>query len=191
MLRTSVYTQLVEEVLSDLATDASLPHALRARTVHRLAQLWGHRLTWRVHEFFPVLESTWEARTHVRVTGGTMIGTSEMFQLLTRGGDTRFIDLLTAREHEADEAMAFREFLFGRTSEELDRLLARMTAENVTSIELDSRLEDAERDSGSIFYEFFQERLMQANARRLAALPGPKHTAEGYVVLAWLEHVGE
>jgi hypothetical protein len=31
--------------------------------------------------------------------------------------------------------------------------------------------------------------LLQANARRLARLPGPKHTAEGYVLLAWLEQI--
>ena len=32
-----------------------------------LALLWGNRLTWRVHTFFPILAATWEARQRVRV----------------------------------------------------------------------------------------------------------------------------
>ncbi len=190
-LRTSVYTQLVEEVLSDLVLDESLTQPLRARAVRNLALLWGHRLTWRVSEFLPVLEATWEARARVHVVGGTLIGTSEMFQLLKEGGDERFVELLTAREQGEDEALAFREFLFGRSSEELERLTARMARDNLTSIELDSRLRDVARDAGSIFYEFFHARLLQSNARRLAGLPGPKRTAEGYVVMSWLEQAVE
>ena len=46
-------------------------------------------------EFFPVLEATWEARARVRVVGGSLMGTSEMFQLLTMGCDERFVSLLT------------------------------------------------------------------------------------------------
>jgi hypothetical protein len=186
-LRTAVYTQLVEEVLSDLATDHALPRELRELAVRHLAQLWGHRLTWRVSEFFPVLEATWEARARVRVVGGSLMGTSEMFQLLTMGCDERFVELLTERDHGELEAQAFREFLFGRSSEELERLTERMARDDLTSIELDSRISDRSRDAGSVFYEFFQARSMLSNARRLASLAGPHHTAEGYVVMAWLQ----
>lgn len=191
LLRGSVYTQVVEEVLSELVTDDTLPLPLRARAVHQLAQLWAHRLTWRVSEFFPVLAATWEARTRVRVVGGTMLGTSELLQLLTHGADARFVDLLVARAHAEDEILAFREFLFDRSYEELERLVERMTQEGCDSIELDSRLADGDRDAGTIFYEFFHVRRLQANARQLARLPGPKHTAEGYVLLAWLEEMAQ
>lgn len=187
LLRTSVYTQLVEEALTELATDVALHQGLRAKAVRQLAQLWAHRLTWRVSSFFPVLEATWEARSHVRVAGGTFLGTSELFQLLTKGGDARFVELLTAREHADDEVRAFREFLFDRSYEDLERLVERMKKEGRSSIQLDSDLTQGQRDAGSIFFEFFQARLLQSNARRLARLPGPKHTAEGYVLLAWLE----
>lgn len=186
-LRTGVYTQLVEEVLRDLTTDQSLALDLRTRAVHHMAQLWGHRLIWRVSEFFPVLEATWEARSRVRVVGGTMMGTSELFQLITQGADQRFVDLLTGREHGEHETQAFREFLFGRSSEELERLMERMARENLSSIQLDSRLSEDARDAGSIFFEFFQSRFLLCHARRLTAQPGPRHTAEGYVVLAWLQ----
>ena len=194
-LRTSVYTQLVEEVFSELATDNALEHTVRARAVRQLALLWGHRLTWRVSAFFPVLESTWEARSRVRVVGGTLLGTSEIVQLITEGADERFVDLLTQREHAEEELLAFREFLFGRSSEELDRIVERMAADNLTSVQLDSQISqlsgNRERDTGSLFYEFFQERFLQSSARRVANLHGPKHTAEGYVLLAWLQHMPE
>ena len=188
-LRTSVYTHLVEEALTELATDGQQPQPLRARAVRQLAQLWAHRLTWRVSEFFPMLEATWEARSQVRVCGGTMLGTSEMFQLMTKGGDPAFVEFLMERTHADDAVLAFREFLFDRSYEELERLIDRMAKEGRSSIELDAEVRDGERDAGSIFYEFFQTRLLQANARRLARLPGPKHTAEGYVLLAWLEQI--
>lgn len=188
-LRRSVYTQLAEDVLSELATDVALPQLLRERAVLQLAQLWAHRLTWRVSATFPMLEATWEARTRVHVTGGTLLGTCELFQLLTQGGDAKFVELLTERDHAAEEVAAFREFLFDRPHEELERLLERMTREGRTSVQIDSQVLTGERDAGSMFYEFFQTRLLQSNARRLARIDGPKHTAEGYVVLAWLERL--
>jgi hypothetical protein len=191
ILRTSVYTQLVEEVLSDLVADPSLPRQLRARAVRKLALLWGHRLTWRVNAFLPLLEATWEARSRVRVTGGTLLGTSEIFQLMTQGADAQFVDLLMTDGRSDEAALAFREFLFERGSEQLERLVERMAQEQRSSIELDSQLSGGERDAGSLFFEFFEARFLQSIARRLAGLPGPKRTAEGYVVLAWLERTAE
>ncbi len=188
-LRTSVYTHLVEEAMTELATDGYLPQPLRARAVRQLAQLWAHRLTWRVSEFFPMLEATWEARSQVRVHGGTLLGTSEMFQLMTKGGDPAFVEFLIGRAHADDAVLAFREFLLDRSYEDLEQLVDRMAQEGRSSIELDSQPRGGERDAGSIFYEFFQARLLQANARRLARIPGPKHTAEGYVLLSWLEQI--
>lgn len=187
LLRTAVHTRLVEEVLADVVTDGSVPRPVRAQGVRSLAQLWGNRLTWRVHEFFPLLDATWEARLRVRVVGGSLAGTSELFQLLTQGGDEEFVDLFTDRDYGDTEVQAFREFLFGRSSEELEQLSARMANEGLTSIELDSRLDDVSRDGGSILFEFFRARLVQCSARRVAQLAGPRHTAEGYVMIAWLQ----
>ena len=185
-LRASVYTRLVEEVLADIVTDPMLERVLRAQAVRKLAMLWGNRLTWRVHTFFPILEATWEARQRVRVVGGTLQGNSEMMQLLTQGGEPEFVDLLLDQDYGEGELLAFREFLFGTSSEELERLAARMASEGRSSIEIDSRIDATARDAGSILYEFFRGRFVQCSARRLAKLPGPRHTAEGYVMLAWL-----
>jgi len=185
-LRTAVHTRLVEEVLADVVTDADVDREVRAQGVRNLAQLWGNRLTWRVHEFFPILDATWEARLRVRVVGGSLAGNSELFQLLTKGGDEEFVELFCDRDYDDCELQAFREFLFGTSSEELERLAARMADEGLTSIELDSQLDDVSRDGGSILFEFFRARLVQCSARRVAQLKGPRHTAEGYVMIAWL-----
>jgi hypothetical protein len=185
-LRAAVHTRLVEEVLVDLVTDPTIDRQLRAQAVRNVAQLWGNRLTWRVHTFFPILTATWEARQRVRVVGGTLQGTSEMFQLLTAGGEPEFVELLLDQDYGEAEVQAFREFLFGTSSEELERLARRMADEGLSSIEIDSQLGHGQRDAGSILYEFFRSRYVQCSARRVAGLPGPRHTAEGYVMLAWL-----
>jgi len=186
-LRAAVHTRLVEEVLADIVTDGSVERAVRAQGVRSLAKLWGNRLTWRVHDFFPILAATWEARQRVQVIGGSLAGSCELMQLMTKGGDEEFVDLFTDRDYGEVELQAFREFLFGTSSEELDRLAVRMAREGLTSIELDSQLGEASRDGGSILFEFFRSRLVKCSARRVASLPGPRHTAEGYVMLAWLE----
>lgn len=185
-LRAAVHCRLVEEVLADLVTDPLVDKALRASAARNLAQLWGDRLTWRVHTFFPILAGTWEARQRVRVVGGTLAGSCELVQLLTAGGSPEFVELLLEQDYGEVELQAFREFLFGTSSEELDRLALRMAAEGVTSIELDSRIGTGSRDAGSLLFEFFRQRLVMCNARRVANLPGPRHTAEGYVMLTWL-----
>jgi hypothetical protein len=185
-LRAAVHTRLVEEVLVDLVTDATLEHRLRAQAVRNLAQLWGQRLTWRVSEFFPILAATWEARQRVRIIGGTLLGTCEILQLLTAGGEPEFVDLLLDQDYGEVEVQAFREFLFGRSSEELERLAQRMANEQLSSIEIDSKVGASGRDAGSLLYEFFRSRFVLCGARRVAGLPGPRHTAEGYVMLAWL-----
>ena len=185
-LRASVHCRLVEEVLADIVTDPLIERELRAQAVRSLAQLWGNRLTWRVHTFFPILAATWEARQRVRVVGGTLVGNSELLQLMTAGGEAEFVDLLLDQDYGDVEVAAFREFLFGTSSEELERLAQRMAREGLTSIELDSRIDESARDAGSILFEFFRARLVQCGARRVAGMPGPRHTAEGSVMPAWL-----
>jgi hypothetical protein len=42
------------------------------------------------------------------------------------------------------------------------------------------------QDPGTTLYEFFRSRFLLSTARRMAGLPGPKRTAEGYVLLDFL-----
>ncbi len=196
-LREVVYTKLVEEVLTDVVSDASVARAIRFRAVYALAQIWERRLTYRTREFFPLLEASWDARDRVKVIGGTLLGTQEMFGLFREGCAPEFVEYFVRPAPTDDEVAAFREFLFGATAEELDSLASRMDREHVASAVLSNgaaagcSLVPPGADAGTPLYEFFRVRYLQATARRLAGLPGPKRTAEGYVMIDFLARSGD
>jgi hypothetical protein len=190
-----LYTRLAEMVLIDIASDETLGRPLRNKAALSLMQIW-EQTTYRVSDFFPVLEATWDARRRVPATLGTLMGTAEMFQLLEAGCDERFVDYLGREDHTEDEAAAFREFLFGTTTEQLAQLEAKMAEEGKRTISVDAareRLHDACRREGEdpavALFEFFLYRHLQAAARRQANLDGPKRTAEEYVMLHYLQHM--
>jgi hypothetical protein len=182
-----LYTKLVEELLSGLAYDAELEHEVRSRAVAALTQIWERRLTYRVREFFPILQATWDARQKVTAVGGTLAGTHELFSLLQAGCDARFVDVLAGADPSPDALEAFREFLFGATTEELDRLSQDMAASGATSVSIMDQAVTGGQDGVTVFYSFFRTRHLQAQARRVACLPGPKRTAEAYVMISYLQ----
>ena len=184
-LRVTTYTMAVEDVLSAIVSDSGLEQRIRGRAVKALIEVWDRRQSYRVSDFFPVLQTTWEARHRIRVVGGTLVGTQEMFELFREGCDPKFVEFFTRPDPVVDEVEAFREFLFGKTAEQLDALSAEMESRGESTIALDSPLSER-RAAGTLFYEFFRSRSLQAAARRLAGLPGPKRTAEGYVMVAYL-----
>jgi hypothetical protein len=189
-----LYTKLTEEVLSDIVSDADLSIEVRERAALALSEIWEHNLTYRLRDFFPLLEMTWEARRRVRVTFGTLVGVSEMFALMREGCDQRFVEFFT-RPEQPDETEAFREFLFGASTEQLVRMEQKL-AEGKSSID-PGKLSDGDRlpdfstrrgDPASLMYEFFLSRHLQASARRQANIPGPKRTAEEYVMIYFLQN---
>ncbi len=189
-----LYARLAEEVLKYIASDELVAIDIREKAVLSLVQLW-EQATYRVSDFFPVLQATWEARRRVPVTLGTLIGTAEMFKLVKAGCDERFVDYLVRPDHSEDEAAAFREFLFGATTEQLDRVKAEMSDAgkdvvckddlSTVNMPLDAHMPGS--DPALAMFEFFLSRHLQAAARRQAGLPGPRRTAEEYVVLRYLE----
>jgi hypothetical protein len=187
-LRDVIYTKLTEEVLSDVVSDSSVDESIRLKSGYALALIWDRRLTYQTKEFFPLLEATWEARRRIRVVGGTLMGTQEMFALFREGCDPEFVDYFVRPDPDEDEVEAFREFLFGKTAEELHTLADRMYRGQRASFPLLISTPPID-DPGTLIYEFFRVRFLQAVARRMAGLPGPKRTAEGYVMIAFLEHL--
>ena len=188
-----IYIRLAGELLTNIASDESVERAERKKAVLALLLIWD-RSAYRLTRLLPVLHATWEARRRVVVAGGTLLGTTEIFQLLQAGCDRRFVDLLIRPERTMDEATAFREFLFGATTEELEQLQERLmsSAEStisigeLTTIGAGRRIMDRSADPALAMFEFFLARHLQACARRQAALPGPKRTAEEYVMLHYL-----
>jgi hypothetical protein len=188
-LRRCLYIKLVEEVLSDIATGSSIDSQIRSRAVAALAQVWERRVTFRVSDFFPILDASWNARRRITAIGGTLLGTHEMFELFKAGCDPEFVDFFARENPTDDEVGAFREFLFGTTTEELQAKEKEMAAAGMNSTELVDPIAVTKGDITTVFYEFFRSRHLQAMARRLANVPGPKHTAEAYVMMAYLDRM--
>ncbi len=186
LLCNCLYARLAETVLVHIASDQGLQPPLRERAGLSLAHIW-EQSTYRIDHYFPVLQSTWEARRRVPVTLGTLLGTSEMFSLIMEGADELFLDYLVDAK-TPEETDALREFLFGATTEELRRLQARIDDEGALA-----RVEDGDlrqpmgADPALAMYEFFLSRHLQAAARRQATIPGPKRTAEEFVLLYYLD----
>jgi hypothetical protein len=186
-LRLHLYSKLSEEVLLDIACDPTLRRTVRAHAVMSLAQLWDRRLTYYVRDFFPLLESTWEARQRIGVTGGTLYGTKEVLELFREGVAPEFVDYFARDDHSEDEIQAFREFLFGVPYEELVKLAGGTDGKGDASLDLVSPAMTTCDKGVLLFYEFFQSRYLQSVARKLGQQPGPKRTAEGYVMVYFLD----
>lgn len=195
-----IYTRLAGELLTNIASDSSTARSVREKAVMTLLHIWDGG-THGLGKYLSVLQATWDARQRVTVAGGSLVGTAEMFQLLGAGCDERFIDLLARPEATdcADEAAAFREFLFGTTTERLVDIEERMATgayETTEDDDFDLLKRGAEGDEASLsdpalgLFEFFLSRHLQAAARRQGNLPGPKRTAEEYVMLHYLENQG-
>ena len=131
----------------------------------------------------------WQARQRITVVGGTLAGTQEVFELFQNGCDPRFVEYFTRPDPSEDELEAFREFLFGISAEKLGRLEKRMIDNGTSSIALDHSDDPRYDDSTTVFYEFFRSRHLLATVRRMADLPGPKRTAEGYVMISYLRRM--
>lgn len=185
-MRTVIYTKLVEEVLSDLVSDTSVACTVRERAVGALVELWDERLTYRASKVFPLLQATWEARQRVHSIGGTLMGAQEMFALFRAGCDPRFVEYFTRTDPDEEEVEAFREFLFGKSAEELGELAARMEADGISCLPTGPEPPAHPDQPGTALYAFFRSRFLLATARRLANAPGPKRTAEGYVMIMFL-----
>ena len=185
-LQEVIYTKIVEEVLSDIVSDSTVETKIRERSVYSLSQIWDRRLTYRTREFFPLLRAALRARANIDVRGGTLLGTEEMFALFREGCDPEFVEFFTRPDPDEDEVLAFREFLFGTSVESLRELENQMQQAGANLVRLGHSETAQEVDEGTVLYEFFRTRFLQATARRLAGLPGPKRTAEGYVMIAFL-----
>lgn len=194
-----IYTRLAGELLTNIASDDRVPRKQREKAVLALLHIWDRGVR-RVDDFLSVLQATWDARQRVRVAGGTLVGTTELFQLLQAGCDERFVDLLARpnRKGSLEESAAFREFLFGATTEQLEELEGHLAGTGLRRASLDVLNPLAQRpgtdpddaplgDPALALFEFFLSRHLQASARRQANLPGPTRTAEEYVMLHFLE----
>ncbi|MDP7061322.1 MAG: hypothetical protein QF489_00115 [Planctomycetota bacterium] len=190
-----VYLKLVDELLTSLAMDEEIPRNLRQEVVASMTSLWDSTPSKAVQQFFPLLEAVWEARRKLFVSVGTMLGVSEIMKLLQAGCAPQFVDYFSRAHMSNDEGSAFQEFLIGVTTEQITDLQSFMKGSGRTCLSPEEakkalgldRTTNENYSIGVQAYQFHRERHLQSAARRLRSLPGPKHTAEEYMLMYFLE----
>lgn len=193
-LHDGVYTLLAEDILRSIAVDPGTDRRVRERAVDYLCRMWESRHRYGARYFFPLLAQTWAARRRIRVSVGTLLGVSEIFRLLQAGGDPEFVRFFARSRIGQDEAEAFQEFLIGVSTEEIHSLAQLMESTGRSSLGPEDAASRPQllRTGGQVhecvrFYEFFRARHLQALARRIKGLPGPKKTAEEFVMVYFLD----
>jgi hypothetical protein len=192
----SIYSKLAEELFVSIVTDEDAPHAVKVGAARFLFRIWDERLLIEVDDFAPLLESVWRARSKVLPLLGTMLGTYEVFQLFREACDPRFLDYFGTESLAVEQLLAFEEFLFGLSYEEIQRLRRHMqeSAANVLTLE-QARLLLGRRNSSwtsqhegaQAFYTSYKKRRVNARFRAATGAEGPKRTAEEYVMMALLQ----
>jgi hypothetical protein len=191
----SIYTKLGGELFLAIVTDPNEKRAVKVRAARELFHIWEHRVDAEIDDFAPVLESVWIARDRVRPVLGTLKGTSEFLRLLATTSDHSFFDHFVEGDVPEDELAAFEEFLFGLPHEEIRKLREHIetSGANVVS-EIEARgILGRKGDSWAplwggpqAIYSSYKKRKVKADYRALTNVPGPKKTAEEYVMIAFL-----
>lgn len=192
----SVFTVIAEDILVSIVTNQDTSLELRRKGTFLLADLWEHRTSRSVSDFFPFLNSIWSAKTRVRITYGTLSGTTEILALLREGCDPEVIDYFTRDQIAEDERQALLELVFNATYEELETMRRWMKAHDKMVLSPDdvarifdvplSRLHQTIATPKDMFFTF-RERQAKAYNREGQLAPGPKKTAEEYLMLYFLE----
>jgi hypothetical protein len=195
-LAQSVYSKLAEELFVSILTDSKAPHPVKAGAARFLFRIWDERLMIEVDDFAPLLESVWRARSKVLPLLGTMLGTHEVFQLFREACNPSFIDYFGSENLATEQLLAFEEFLFGLSYEEIQKLRRHMHDSHATVLTLEQAREllgrkrpswSAQHDGAQAFYTSYKKRRVNAHYRSLTGAEGPKRTAEEYVMTALLQ----
>lgn len=191
----AVYTRLAEELIGSLITTPASDPEMKRLAALRLVELWEGRLSFTVDALAPVLRSAWQARQRAVRVFGTMMGTAEILQLLFASCDAKFVEWFARREVTAEEQQAFEEFLFDIPYESLQRVRYRMLEDGLSVVDR-TRVEeylglppDALRPTvgdPKELYIAFRRRRVRAQYRAATNAPGPRRTAEGYIMEAIL-----
>ncbi len=187
----AVYTRLAEELYASFVTSKTMDPEVKLRAITQLMELWEGRVGFATYRFCPILRSAWVARCRAPRVFGTMMGTSEIASLLFQDCDPRFVESFTDRDVETEEVQAFEEFVFDLPFEMLDKVRERMEAEGRNAIGPDEVAQYLELPKGrlrtrivdpKVMYSSFRTRRVKAKYRTSMNAPGPKRTAESYVL---------
>ena len=192
----SIYTKLGEELFLSIVTDPHERRNVKVRAARELFHIWEHRLDAEIDDFAPLLESVWIARDHVRPVLGTLKGTSEFLRMLGTTSDHSFFDHFVEGDVSEEEIAAFEEFLFGLPYEEIRKLREHIETSGAGVVSQDEARGILGRKGDSwtplwggpqTIYSSYKKRKVKADYRALTGVPGPKKTAEEYVMIAFLD----
>ncbi len=195
-LAQSIYTLLAEELFLALLRKPDVSRRTKQRAADQLITVWDDAAL-EIDDFAPLLESAWHARNRINSAYGTLLGATETFRLVTLDCSPDVIDFFGRDGMSADESAAFEEFLFNMTSEELGTLRRAMQQQHVTAASpawaaevLGRQIEELEHskeiDPISL-YRSYQRRQLAADFRLMSQAPGPRRTAEGYLMVYLLD----
>jgi hypothetical protein len=191
----SIYSKLAEELFVSIVTDPESEDKVKTAAARYLFRIWEERLLIEVDDFAPALEAIWQARTKVLPVLGTMLGTREVFDLFNQARDSRFLDYFGEDGVTSEQVLAFEEFLFGMSYEQITKLRDHLENSPAGCVSVE-QARDLLGQSGSwgpppnnpqAFYTSYKKRRVKAHYRALTGTPGPKKTAEEYVMTALLQ----
>jgi hypothetical protein len=191
----AVYTRLAEELYTAFVTSRFTKQELKRLAAQNLVALWEGRMRFATDRFCPLLRSAWAARTHAPRAFGTLMGASEIFSLLFADCDSEFVEWFVHHAGKSEQVQAFEEFLFDLPYENLERVRLRMSEEGKNIVgpaeverilginpgELRPLLGDPKA-----LYSSYRRRRVKAQYRTSMGVPGPKRTAEAFLLEALL-----
>ncbi len=188
-LRLAIYTLLGQEVLLSLLPGGN---DVAVKAAKQLITLWDNA-SLAIADFCPMLEAVWSSRANAFPTMGSLVGASEYFELVAKGCPNSFLHFFTRDDVEEAEAAAFQEFLFELTYEELGYVRSEMEQRGVSvasptwcSQLLNRVLRTNSQDAIGCYNEFGR-RMRAAKSRALNNRPGPRKTAEAYMMTFLLQ----
>jgi hypothetical protein len=197
-LAQSIYTLLAEELFLALLRKPDVTRRTKQRAADQLITVWDDAAL-EIDDFAPLLESAWHARNRINSAYGTLLGATETFRLVTEDCSPDVLEFFGRDGMSADESAAFEEFLFNMTSEELATLRRAMQQQHLSAASpawaaeiLGRQIEELEHGpqheiDPMALYRSYQRRQLAADFRLMSAAPGPRRTAEGYLMVYLLD----
>lgn len=192
----SIYTLLAEELLLALLRKPDVLLSTKERAADQLITIWDDAAL-EINDFAPLLESAWHARNRINSECGALLGASETFRLVCEDCRPEVLDFFARDGMSFDESAAFEEFLFNMTHEELVTLRQAMHDQNMKTASakwaanvLGRTIEELERShqvDSMALYRSYQRRQLAADFRLMAGAPGPRRTAEAYLMVYLLD----
>lgn len=195
-LAQSIYTLLAEELFLALLRKPDVSRRTKQRAADQLITVWDDAAL-EIDDFAPLLESAWHARNRINSAYGTLLGATETFRLVTEDCSPEVLEFFGREGMSADESAAFEEFLFNMTSEELAKLRRAMQQQHLSAASpawaaevLGRQIEELEHSheiDPMALYRSYQRRQLAADFRLMSGAPGPRRTAEGYLMVYLLD----